>query len=98
MERKSFTLPEGGSFYRNTSFDKPIETQCGSLQGTKHRAGDYALNLVGERQVLTEVLLELATLLLSQLCERWVGDVMFLCRTRQAWCSRGRLDGEGYHL
>lgn len=91
-------MPEGSSFYRDTSFDKPIETQSGSLQGTKHRAGDYALNLVGERKMLTEVLLELATLLLSQLCERRVGDVIFLCRTRQVWCSRGRLGGEGDHL
>ncbi|KAG9859291.1 hypothetical protein KCU98_g219, partial [Aureobasidium melanogenum] len=85
---------EGRSFYRDTPFDKPVETQSGSLQGTQHRASDYALDLVSERQMLTEVLLEFATLLLSQLCERRVGDVIFLCRMRQAWSSRGSLSGD----
>ena len=91
MERELFTLPEGSSFYRYTPFDKPVKTQSGCLQGSKHWASNDALNLVGEWQMLMEVLLELAALLLSQLCEGRVGDVIFLCRTRQAWCSRGSL-------
>lgn len=95
MGRGVFTLPEGSGFYRDTPFNKPVQTQSGSLQGTKHRTSDYALDLVSERQMLTEVLLELAALLLSQLCERRIGDIIFLCRTRQVWYSRRSLGGEG---
>lgn len=55
------------SFYRNTSLDKPVKTQSGGLQGTTHRTRNYALDLVGERQMLTKMLLERAALLLAQL-------------------------------
>jgi hypothetical protein len=57
-KRRAFTLPESISFYRNTPFNKPVETQSGGLQGATHRTSDYALDLVGERQMLTKMLLE----------------------------------------
>jgi len=46
-----------------------------------HGASDYALDLVGERQMLAKVLLERAALLPTQVRELRVGDVIFLCRT-----------------
>lgn len=46
-----------------------------------HGASDYALDLVGERQMLAKVLLERAALLPTQVREFRVGDVIFLCRT-----------------
>jgi hypothetical protein len=60
-------LPESISFYGDTSFDKPVKTQSSGLQGAAHRTSDYALDLVGERQMLTKMLLECAALLLAQL-------------------------------
>ena len=46
-----------------------------------HGASDYALDLVGERQMLAKVLLERAALLPTQVRKLRVGDVIFLCRT-----------------
>ena len=71
-------MPESISFYRDTSFDKPVKTQSGGLQCAAHGTSDYALDLVGERQMLTKMLLERAALLLAQLCEFRVGDVILL--------------------
>ena len=71
-------MPESISFYRNTSFDQPFKTQSGGLEGAAHGTSDYALDLVGERQMLTKMLLERAALLLAQLCEFWVGDAIIL--------------------
>jgi hypothetical protein len=59
-------LPESISFYGDTFFDEPVETQCGGLQGATHRTRDYAFDLLGERQMLTKMLLERAALLLAQ--------------------------------
>jgi hypothetical protein len=58
-------LPESISFYRDTSFDEPVETQSGGLQSAAHGTSDYTLDLVGERQMLTKMLLERAALLLA---------------------------------